>query len=105
LLFGWWLPTSLPRITHCHISTLLCRRRHHDSEVQKLFSIHSLSDVSWGKVRSMTEWRNTPGRPGCDGIRDYLYFNPNCVFASWATWALLSGLPLLRIRQLEFGSS
>jgi hypothetical protein len=54
----WWLvsfPTSLLKITDCHRSTLhctLCRQRHHTS---------SLSDVSWGKVRRLTEWRNTPG--------------------------------------------
>jgi hypothetical protein len=29
---------------------LLCRRRHHASEVQHLFSTRSLSEVSWGKV-------------------------------------------------------
>jgi hypothetical protein len=46
------------------LSTLLCRRRNHASEVQQLFSTRSLSDVSWGKVRSLTEWRNTPGKPG-----------------------------------------
>jgi hypothetical protein len=47
------------------LSTLLWRRRYHASEVQQLFkSTRSLSDVSCGKVRSLTEWRNTPGRPG-----------------------------------------
>jgi hypothetical protein len=35
------------KITHC--------RCHHASEVQQLFSTRSLSDVSWGKVRSLTE--------------------------------------------------
>jgi hypothetical protein len=37
------------------LSTLLCRRRHHVSEVQQLFLTRSLSDVSWGKVRISTE--------------------------------------------------
>jgi hypothetical protein len=46
------------------LSTQLCRRRHHASEVQQLFSTRSVSDVSWGKVRSLTEWRNTIGKPG-----------------------------------------
>jgi hypothetical protein len=34
------------------------------SEVQQLFSTRSVSDVSWGKVRSLMEWCNTPGMPG-----------------------------------------
>jgi hypothetical protein len=65
---GWWLPTSLLKITHCQ--STLCRRRHHASEVQHLFSTRSLSDVSWGKVPSLTEWRNTPGKPGCTKIKE-----------------------------------
>jgi hypothetical protein len=37
------------------LSMLLCRQRLHASEVQQLFSTRCLSDVSWGKVRSLTE--------------------------------------------------
>jgi hypothetical protein len=40
------LPPSLLKITQLSLSTLLCRRRHHASEVQQLFSTRSLSDVS-----------------------------------------------------------
>jgi hypothetical protein len=36
------------------LSTLL-RRRHHQR-----FSTRSLGDISWGKVGSLTEWRNAP---------------------------------------------
>jgi hypothetical protein len=60
----WWLPTSLLKITHCHRSTLLCRWHHHASEVQQLFSTHSVSGVSWGTVRSLMKGRNTPSWPG-----------------------------------------
>jgi hypothetical protein len=62
-----WLVTSnlaSKNNTLSWLSTLLCRRRHHASEVQQPFSTRSLSDVSCGKVRSLTEWRNTPGKPG-----------------------------------------
>jgi hypothetical protein len=34
---------------------LLCRRRHHASEVRHFFSPRSLSDLSWGNVHSLTE--------------------------------------------------
>jgi hypothetical protein len=30
--------------------------------MQQLFSTRSLSDVSWGKVRSLAEWCNAPGK-------------------------------------------
>jgi hypothetical protein len=57
-----WLVTSnlASKNNTLSLSTLLCRRRHHASEVKQLFSTRSLSDVSCGKVRSLTEWRNTP---------------------------------------------
>jgi hypothetical protein len=32
------------------LSTLLCRRRHHASEVQQLFLARFLSDGSWGSL-------------------------------------------------------
>jgi hypothetical protein len=43
----------IPRV-YCHISIALI----------VLFSTRSLSHVSWGKTRSLPEWRNNPGRPG-----------------------------------------
>jgi hypothetical protein len=43
------LVTSNLASLHC------CRRWHHASEVQQLFLTRSVSDASWGKVRSLTE--------------------------------------------------
>jgi hypothetical protein len=62
-----WLVTSnlASKNNTLSLSTLLCRRLHHASEVQQLFSTRYVSDVSWGKFRRLTEWRNTPGQPGC----------------------------------------
>jgi hypothetical protein len=52
-------------ITILWCNVIYTRRRQHASEVRQLFSTRSLSDVSWDKVCCLTEWRNTPGRPGC----------------------------------------
>jgi hypothetical protein len=51
-----WLVTSnlASKNNTLSLSTLLCKRRHHTSEVQQHFSTRSLSDVSWGKVRNLT---------------------------------------------------
>jgi hypothetical protein len=65
---------SYTRISSCRIPGVFCRRKPHPdtaghmalmptwaaSELQRLFSRFSLSDVSWGKIRSLTEWRK-PG--------------------------------------------
>jgi hypothetical protein len=63
-----WLVTSnlASKNNTLSLSTLLCIGDViiSASEVQQLFSTRSLSDVSWGKVRSLTDWRNAPGRPG-----------------------------------------
>jgi hypothetical protein len=58
------------------LSTLLCRRRHHASEVQQLFSTRSLSDVSWGKVCSLTEWYAIPQVSLDVDMVKCLYLNP-----------------------------
>jgi hypothetical protein len=54
-----WLVTSNLAFKNntLSLSTLhvyMCRRRYHASEVKQLFSTRSVSDVSWGKVRSLT---------------------------------------------------
>jgi hypothetical protein len=51
---GWWLPTSLLKITHCH-----CLHYCVGDGIMPVFSTRSFSDVSWGEVRSLTDWRNT----------------------------------------------
>jgi hypothetical protein len=61
-----WLVTSnlASKNNRLSLSTLLCRRRHHASEVNSS-SRHDLSAMYPGVVRSLTEWRNTPGMLGC----------------------------------------
>jgi hypothetical protein len=57
-------------VTDLHTTLYIVdRRRHHANKVWiariMLFSTCSISHVSWGKVRSLTEWRSAPGRHGC----------------------------------------
>jgi hypothetical protein len=53
-----WLVTSnlASKENTLSLSTLLCRWRHHANR--------SNSSLSWGKVRNLTEWRNTPSKHG-----------------------------------------
>jgi hypothetical protein len=60
---------SIPRV-YCHRSTHYIVHCVGDVIMPTIalivfFSTRSISDVSWGKARRLTEWRNTPGRPGC----------------------------------------
>jgi hypothetical protein len=56
-----WLVTSnlASKNNTLSLSTQLCRRGHHASEVQHLFLTRSLSEVSWGKVTVVAKNTNT----------------------------------------------
>jgi hypothetical protein len=68
------------------LHTPSCQRGRNSS-----YSWHELSamaDVSWGKVVcSLTEWRNTPGRPGC--LSDVSWGK----VCSWTEWCNTPGRP------------
>jgi hypothetical protein len=80
----WWLSTF--QTSHCHRSTLVCRWGHHASEVQQLFSTHSLSDVSWGKS---VVWRSDAILQGC---RLWIRLVPNWCTRGEETINILSDL-------------
>jgi hypothetical protein len=62
---GWWLPTSLLKIPHCHclhycVGDGIMPARSNSSSRLDLSAIHpGVKSVVW------RDWRNTPGKPGC----------------------------------------